>query len=168
MRALFDRNGALHVLYRLATDEKRRDTAWLMIQGTTTRPPVRIQPWEIQTCPMTTYALAEASDGLVAAWETAQQIYYASLNPRSGSVGTITAIPGTGSRKHPSIAVSASGQRLIAWTEGTAWNRGGTAAWRLTDAHGVEIAASDNAGRVPVWGLVAAVALRDSSFLLIR
>src|SRR3954469_17833884 len=45
MRALFDRNGALHVLYRLATDEKRRDTACLMIQGTTARSPVRIHPW---------------------------------------------------------------------------------------------------------------------------
>jgi hypothetical protein len=168
MRALFDRNGTLHVLYRLATDEKRRDTAWLMIQGTTERPPVRIHPWEIQTCPMTTYALAEASDGLIAAWETAQQIYSASLNPKTGGVGTITAIPGTGLRKHPSIAVNASGERLIAWTEGTAWNRGGTSAWRLTDPNGAELSRSQNAGPVPVWGLIAAVALRDGSFVIIR
>ncbi len=168
MRALFDRDGGLHVLYRLATDENRRDTAWLMISGTTARPPVRIHPWDIQTCPMTTYALAEASDALIAAWETAQQIYSASLNPKTGSVGAITAIPGTGTRKHPSIAVSASGERLIAWTEGTAWNRGGTSAWRLTDRNGAELGESQNAGPVPVWGLVAAVALRDGSFVIIR
>ncbi len=168
MRALFDRDAALHILYRVATDEKRRDTAWLMIQGTTARSPVRVHPWDIQTCPMTTYALAETTDGLVAAWETSQQIYSASLNPRDGAIGTITALPGTGVRKHPTIAVNASGERLIGWTEGTAWNRGGTAAWRLTDRNGKEIGVSPNAGPVPVWGLVSAVALRDGSFMILR
>jgi hypothetical protein len=168
MRALFDRNGALHVMYRVATDEQRRDTAWLMIQGATARQPVRVHPWDIQTCPMTTYALAETKDGLVAAWETAQQIYSTSLNPSTGTIGSITALPGTGTRKHPTIAVNASGERLIAWTEGTAWNRGGTAAWRLTDRNGKEIGVSQNAGTVPVWGLVSAVALRDGSFIVFR
>ena len=168
MRALFDRDGALHVLYRVATDDKRRDTAWLMMRGTTARPPVRLHPWEIQSCPMTTYALAEAGDGLVAAWETAQQIYSTSLNPKTGSVATIAEMPGKGSRKHPSVAINGSGDRLIAWTEGTAWNRGGTAAWRLTDRNGTQIGASQNAGTVPVWGLVSAVALRDGSFVVFR
>ncbi len=168
MRALFDRNGALHVLYRVATDEKRRDTAWLMIRGAAARPPVRLHPWEIQSCPMTTYALAETSDGLIAAWETAQQIYSASLNPATGTAGTVAALPGTGSRKHPTVAVNAAGERLIAWTEGTAWNRGGTAAWRLTDRSGKEIGVSQNAGPVPVWGLVSAVALHDGSFVVFR
>jgi hypothetical protein len=168
MRALFDRNGALHVLYRAATDEKRRDTAWLLIQGATTRPPVRVHPWEIQSCPMTTYALAETSDGVVAAWETAQQVYSTVLNPATGTVGAINALPGAGSRKHPAVAVNASGDRLIAWTEGTAWNRGGSAAWRLTDHNGKEIGVSQNAGPVPVWGLVSAVALHDGSFVVFR
>ena len=169
MRALYDRNGALHVLYRVATDEKRRDTAWLMIRGAAaTRPPVRLHPWEIQTCPMTTYALAETNDGLIAAWETAQQIYSAPLNPASGAVGAVATLPGTGLRKHPSVAVNASGEKLIAWTEGTAWNRGGTAAWRLTDRNGKQIGISDDAGPVPVWGLVSAVALRDGSFVVFR
>lgn len=168
MRALFDGTGALHVLYRVATDEKRRDATWLMIQGATPRPPVRIHPWEIQSCPMTTFSLADAGDGLVAAWETAQQIYFTTLNPKTGAVGSVSALPGTGSRKHPSIAVNASGERLIAWTEGTAWNRGGTAAWRLTDRSGAQLGSSDDAGPVPVWGLVSAVALRDGSFVVFR
>jgi hypothetical protein len=168
MRALFDRNGALHVLYRLATDEKRRDTAWLMIRGAAARAPVRVHPWEIQTCPMSTYALAEMNDGLIAAWETAQQVYSASLNPSTGTVGPVSALPGAGSRKHPTIAVNTSGEKLIAWTEGTAWNRGGTAAWRLTDRNGKEIGISQDAGPVPVWGLVSAVALHDGSFVVFR
>jgi hypothetical protein len=168
MRALFDRNGALHVLYRVATDDKRRDTAWLMIRGATARPPVRVHPWEIQTCPMSTYALAEGGDGIVAAWETAQQIYSAVLNSKTGTVGPATAVPGTGSRKHPSVAVNASGERLVAWTEGTGWNRGGTASWRLTDRNGAQIGVSRDAGPVPVWGLVSAIALHDGSFIVFR
>jgi hypothetical protein len=168
MRALFDRNGALHVLYRVATDDKRRDTAWLMIQGATARPPVRVHPWEIQSCPMSTYAVAEDGDGIIAAWETAQQIYFAFLNSKTGRVGAVSAIPGTGSRKHPSVAVNPSGERLIAWTEGTGWNRGGTASWRLTDRNGREIGASGDAGPIPVWGLVSAVALHDGSFVVFR
>src|SRR3954453_3342863 len=58
MRALFDRSGTLHVLYRAATNDTNRDTTWLMIRGASPLPPVRVHPWELQSCPMSTYALA--------------------------------------------------------------------------------------------------------------
>ena len=168
MRALFDRRGTLHVLYRAATDGRHRDTTWLRVDGATARPPVRVHPWELEACPMTTYALAETPDGLAAAWETAEQIYSATLNSATGTVSQRSAMPGTGSRKHPSIAVNAAGDRLVAWTEGTAWKRGGTKAWRLSDRNGVQLAAAPNAGPVPVWGLVSAVAMPDGSLVIIR
>lgn len=168
IRALFDRAGALHVLYRAATDGKHRDTTWLTIDRSTARPPVRVHPWNLEACPMSTYALVETRDGLAAAWETAQQIYSADLNPVTGAVSRLSAMPGEGSRKHPSIAVNAAGDRLIAWTEGTAWKRGGTIAWRLSDRDGTQLAAAANAGPVPVWGLVSAVAMRDGSFVIFR
>src|SRR3954465_1535800 len=144
MRALFDRSGTLHVLYRAATNDPNRDTTWLMIRDGSPLPPVRVHPWELQSCPMSTYALAESGDGLVAAWETAQQIYSASLDPKSATVGPIVPVPGSGVRKHPSVAVNRTGERLLAWTEGTAWNRGGTAAWRLTDSSGKQLASSQD------------------------
>jgi hypothetical protein len=168
MRALFDRRGALHVLYRAATDAKHRDTTWLMIDGGPPRPPVRVHPWELESCPMSTYALAETADGVAAAWETAQQIYSADLNPATGTVSRPAAMPGSGSRKHPSIAVNAAGDRLIAWAEGTAWKRGGRIAWRLTDRNGNERSSAPDAGPVPVWGLVSAVAMPDGSFTILR
>jgi hypothetical protein len=168
LRALFDRAGALQVLYRAATDEKHRDTTWLTIDRSTARPPVRVHQWNLEACPMSTYALVETRDGLAAAWETAQQIYSADLNPATRAVSRPSAMPGDGSRKHPSLAVNAAGDRLIAWTEGTAWKRGGTVAWRLSDRDGVQIAAAANAGPVPVWGLVSAVAMRDGSFVVFR
>lgn len=168
LRAMFDRAGALHVLYRAATDGTHRDTTWLTIDDRRPVTPIAVHPWELSACPMTTYALTETTDGLAAAWETAQQIYSARLSTATRTVSTPTAIPGSGVRKHPSIAVNARGDQLIAWTEGTAWKRGGTLAWRTTDRSGREIAASDNAGPVPVWGLVSAVAMKDGSFVIFR
>ena len=117
---------------------------------------------------MTTYALVETADGLAAAWETAQQVYSANLNSTTSTVSTPTAIPGQASRRHPSIGVNKAGDRLVAWTEGTAWKRGGTFAWRLTDRTGNERAAEPNAGTVAVWGLVSAVAMPDGSFVIYR
>ena len=168
MRAQFDSRGVLHLLYRAATGGTHRDTMWVMMRDGSSPPPVRVHPWELETCPMSTYALAAAGDGMAAAWETAQQIYSATLNPVTGVVSAPQAVPGSGSRKHPSIAVNAAGDRLLAWTEGTAWKRGGTVAWRLTSSAGAELASAATAGPVPVWGLVSAVALPDGSFLVLR
>lgn len=169
MRALFDRQGALHLLYRAATGGTHRDTTWLMLDGAAAHPPVRLHPWQLEACPMTTYSLAETPTGVAAVWETAQQIYSAALNPATHSFSAPVAVPGQGgARKHPSMAVNAGGDTLIAWTEGTAWKRGGTFAWRVTDGKGTERAANQNAGVVPTWGLVSAVALADGSFAIIK
>jgi hypothetical protein len=168
LKAMFDRTGTLNLLYRAATGGKHRDTIWLAIRNGVPSVPVRVHPWELDACPMSTYALADAGQEVVAAWETAQQIYSAAIDPRTGSVSGLAAAPGEGSRKHPSIAVNASGDRLLAWTEGTAWKRGGTFAWRLTSRAGAQLASAADAGPVPVWGLVSAVAMPDGSFVIIR
>ena len=169
MRALIDRAGGLQILYRAATDTINRDATWLTVGGgEPARPPVRVHAWRLEACPMTTFALAEGTGGILAAWETQQQIYSATLDPVSGRVSGLAAVPGAGTRKHPSIAINEAGDRLLAWTEGTAWNRGGTVAWRLTDSAGAELAAAAGAAPVPVWGLVAALAMRDGSFVILR
>jgi len=168
LKAIFDRAGTLNVLYRAATDSKHRDTTWLAIRDGVSSAPVRVHPWELEACPMSTYALADAGTEVAAAWETAQQIYSATLHSSTGSVSGLAAVPGAGSRKHPSIAVNAAGDRLLAWTEGTAWKRGGTFAWRITDRAGTELASAPDAGPVPAWGLVSAVAMPDGSFVIFR
>jgi hypothetical protein len=168
LKAMFDRAGTLNILYRAATDGKHRDTTWLAVRDGVSRLPVRVHAWELESCPMSTYALADAGGSVAAAWETAQQVYSATLDPSTGSVSGLAAVPGTGVRKHPTIAVNAAGDRLLAWTEGTAWKRGGTFAWRLTSAAGAELASSRDAGPVPVWGLVSAVAMPDGSFVIFR
>lgn len=58
---------------------------------------------------------------------------------------------------HPSIA---------AISEGTAWNKGGSAGWQLLDVNGRVISPSGRAIGVPVWGLVGAYA-RANDFTLL-
>jgi hypothetical protein len=167
LESLVDARGRLQILYRAAGGGIHRDAMWMTVDAKGASTPVTLQPWELTACPMTTFAMTDGPDGVVAAWETQQQIFTALLKP-DGRVSTAIPISGPGVRKHPSVAINATGDRLIAWTEGTAWARGGTAAWELQDRTGQPLAVGANAGPVPVWGLVSAVARPDGSFLIIR
>ena len=168
LETLVDRGGQLNVLYRAAGESVHRDAMWLRVSRGRAAAPIRLQAWELGACPMTTFAMAPRGGDIVAAWETQQQIYSAVLTPESRRVSTPSAMSGTALRKHPSVAVNATGDTLYAWTEGTAWARGGTVAWELRDRAGVRLQSASAAGEVPVWSLVASVARSDGSFLLIH
>jgi hypothetical protein len=117
---------------------------------------------------MSSFALANDGPHMFAAWETEKQIYYATLDPERMTASAPVAVAGTGVRRLPSVAVNRAGDRLIAWTEGTAWARGGAVAWELQNADGKILASASSAGAVPVWGLVSAVALPDGSFQILH
>lgn len=168
LETLADSRGRLQVLYRSAGGGVHRDAMWMTVGSRGASAPVLLQAWELPACPMTTFAMARAPGGIVAAWETQQQIYSALLNPEERQVSPVTAMAGSGIRKHPSVAINAGGDRLIAWTEGTAWARGGSVAWELRNARGDRVASEANAGAVPVWGLVSAIARPDGTFVILR
>ena len=168
LETLADADGRLQVLYRAAGGNVHRDAMWLTVGPKGALPPVRLQEWHLPACPMTTFAMAFAPAGILAAWETQQQIHTATLDPARRTLSNAAALAGAAIRKHPSIAVNKAGERLIAWTEGTAWARGGTVAWELQDRHGVKLAGAVNAGPVPVWGLVSAIANPDGSFVIVH
>jgi hypothetical protein len=168
LETLVDRRGRLNVLYRAAGAALHRDAMWLRVSRGRAAAPVRLQAWELPACPMTTFAMTHRGEDIVAAWETQQQIHSAVLTPESLRLSEPSAMSGTALRKHPAVAVNSAGDTLFAWTEGTAWARGGTAAWELRDRTGVRLASAAAAGEVPVWTLVAAVARADGSFLLIH
>jgi hypothetical protein len=167
LRALVDSSGKVNILYRAATEGVHRDAAWLTLSGTATTPVV-LQRWELNACPMSTFAMARDGNGLMAGWEREQQIYYARLDPARGTFSAPSAVQGQASRKHPSIAVNSAGVSLIAWTEGTGWARGGTMAWEMIDRGGERLRTQSKAAVVPVWGLVAAAAHRDGSFVVVH
>jgi hypothetical protein len=114
-------------------------------------------------------ALVEGPSGVVAAWETDGQIYFAGIKSGTTSFATPQPAPGNGrNRKHPALACNARGDMILAWTEGTGWQQGGALAWQVFDASGRP---TDQRGRVdggiPVWGLPTVVAAGEG-FLVIH
>ena len=168
VETLVDPKGRLQILYRSAGAMIHRDAMWLTIGPQGASAPVQLQPWELPACPMTTFAMAATPAGIVAAWETQQQIYSAVLDPDHRTLSAVAPMAGAAVRKHPSVAINSAGDRLIAWTEGTAWARGGTVAWALLSPKGAPMARASSAGAVPVWGLVSAIARPDRTFVVFR
>jgi hypothetical protein len=118
---------------------------------------------------MSTMALVEGPNGVVAAWDTDGQIYFASIKPGTTDFAEPQSAPGSGrARKHPALAVSARGEMILVWTEGTGWQKGGALAWQVFDKAGKP---TEEKGRIergiPVWGLPTVVAM-DGGFAIIH
>jgi hypothetical protein len=108
---------------------------------------------------MSSEALVEGSGSVLAGWETEEQVYFARAEPGESELARPIAAPGRAAkRKHPALAVNDKGETILAWTEGTDWNKGGSLAWQMFDKNGKptdERARVD--GGIPVWGLPAVV-----------
>lgn len=168
-KAFVDRTGGVYILYRSAAAKVNRDM-YLLTSGPGGErfSGQQIDRWNVGTCPMSSEAFAEGSQRVFAGWETAGQVRFTSIDPRTKKPGTPVSAPGSGpNRKHPTLAVNRTGEVLFAWTEGTGWQRGGSLAWQAYDAQGKP---TGTMGRVengiPVWGLACAVAKPDGGFLL--
>jgi hypothetical protein len=169
MRAFADKRGTLLVLYRAAAESVHRDMTLLIStdQGVTFHDTV-VGPWELNACPMSTAYLSEGDKRVLAAWETAGQVYVDSVEPVSLKITAPIAAPGeSNNRKHPAVAANVNGQVLMVWTEGTGWSRGGSLAWQLFDNAGNPVTAEGHATGVPVWGLPSVFADRKGNFTII-
>jgi hypothetical protein len=170
-RALADSNGKLSILFRAATAGVDRDIYLVSSRDGGEHFTGRsLHPWRLNACPMSSESLADGGDGPIAAWETAGQVYFTRVAPSSDKPPAPVAPPGRpGNRKHPAIAVAPDGSTLLAWTEGTGWQKGGSLAWQLFDPSGRP---TDLKGRVdggiPVWGLPTVVAGPDGRFTIIH
>jgi hypothetical protein len=168
MRALVDSAGNLFAIYRAAGGKVNRDeTLILSRNGGQSFEILNEHPWKAAACPMSSAALIETKSGTFAAWETADQVYFMTLAPKTLQASRPVAPPGVGKRKHPVAATDKSGEVLLAWTEGTGWQRGGSVAWQVFDANGNPTVEKGRAPGVPVWGLAAAIARPDGTFVIV-
>jgi hypothetical protein len=167
VQALIDASGWMQLIYRSAGDGIHRDATWMTVGPLGASPPVTLQPWQLPACPMTTFAIAEGGGALVGAWMSEQQIYTATLDPKTRTASAPSSMNGAGSRNHPALAINKDGDRLVAWIEGANRSRDGSVAWELRDASGARLASQADAGVVPPLTLLAPIARPDGSFVLI-
>lgn len=162
-------SNVLYMLYRSATALTHRDI--YLLESTDHGQSFRgskVQPWEIGACPMTSMSIASTRSDVFGAWETAGQVYFGRVNAESARIPTPIAAPGDGgTRKHPRLAVNASGHMLFVWTEGTAWSRGGSFAWQVFDNAGKPTATKGASPGIPVWSFAAPIARPDGSFVVL-
>jgi hypothetical protein len=171
MKAWAGGPGQLALLFRAATAGTERDMVLLDSRdhGSTFRA-TRIHPWRVSTCPMSSAAMVSGPTGLVVAWETMGQVFCSRIDPEAGPSPSPISPPGDPrNRKHPALAVNGRGETLLAWSEGTAWQRGGALAWCVFDPSGRPTPASGRIDRgISVWSLPTAVARPEGGFVIIH
>lgn len=168
MRGFADSRGTLYILYRAAAENVHRDMTLLIStdHGKTFRATV-VGKWQIDACPMSTNDISGGRHGVLTTWETAGEVYFDEVDPRSFALSDAFAAPGRSEdRKHPAVAANAQGQVLLTWTEGTAWSKGGSLAWQLFDNAGHLIGPEGHAPNVPVWGLPSIVSDDGGNFTI--
>jgi len=115
---------------------------------------------------MSSATLTEAKSGALAAWETASDVYFATIDPKTMQVSRPTSPAAGATRKHPVAVANEKGETLLAWTEGTGWAKGGSVAWQIFDMDSSPTTEKGQADGVPMWSLASAVAKPDGSFLI--
>jgi hypothetical protein len=170
MRIFAAGDGKVYVLYRTATDTVHRDTHLLVSadHGKTFNAR-KLSPWTVAACVMSTASFNEGNGGVVAAWETEQQVQAGRIDFATDEAAALVAMPGEGeNRKHPAVAVNGRGEFIVAWTEGTSWNKGGSVAWQVFDREGKPLPRlAGRADGLPAWGLPAVMVRPDDTFAVI-
>jgi len=169
MRAFADHRGNVYLFYRTATQSVHRDMELLVSKDRGRRfEATLLDRWEIEACPMSLASIREGDGGVIAAWETAGQVYFAKAGESSGRADLPVAAPGTGGRrKHPVAINNHRRETLLVWDEGTGWKKGGTISWQVFDQRGEPTAMKGQAPDLPVWSLPTAYTESDGTFTII-
>jgi hypothetical protein len=167
MRAFADSQGRLFLLYRAASNEVERGMS--LLAAPTRGEPFQLlglSQWRLSTCPMSSATMTEAGGSVLAAWESQDQVWFCTVARNPLRVGATVHPVGDAPRKHPSIARNRAGETLLAWTEGTGWEKGGAVVWQCFDQAGSPLGQAERREGVPVWSLASAVALPEGGFII--
>jgi hypothetical protein len=111
---------------------------------------------------------ANGAARVLGAWEERGQVHCGSLDVESNARWSAAPLTSADSRKHPALARDSRGEILLAWSEGSGWQRGGKLRWQRFDASGKAIAGASGGGpEIPTWSFAAAYATADGrSFVM--
>jgi hypothetical protein len=170
LRLFADSRGGIYGLFRSATENVHRDIYMLRSSDTgKTFSSGLVQRWEINACPMSSMSFVETANEVLGAWETQTQVWFAPVN-RGAGVASASAIAPPGDRprrKFPVLARNGRGETLLAWVEGSGWQRGGMLGWQIFDRMGKPLAACEVQRKVAVWSFPAVFVRPDNSFTII-
>jgi hypothetical protein len=170
LKMFADSRGDVYGLYRSARENVHRDIYLLRSSDAGHKFSVALlHPWSINACPMSSMAFLETGAGVLGAWETQAQVYLAPISRGVDQAKrVIVAPPGENpKRKYPALARNRRGETLLAWVEGSGWQRGGTLGWQIFDLSGQPTLACRTQRTVPVWSFPAAFALPDDRFAIL-
>lgn len=145
--------GRLLVLYRQAHEMTHRGMNLLVVDANGDHPTTRsLEDWNIASCPMSTSVVLPGKNRSRLAWETQGAISTVELDAQGNPIGKPITVSSAPSSKHPAMATNAQGETLIAWTEGTGWQRGGKLVWIVLDSRGQPTRQKGQQAGIPVWG----------------
>lgn len=158
LKAFAAPTGELLTLYRAARKMDQRDVTLLSSRdGGKSFEHRTVGTWAIAACPMSSMSMVALKGGIRGVWESEGRIESTMLDSASKAM-----VVSSGKGRHPSIAVNAKGETLVAWSVGTGWQKGGELQWRVLDRDGKPLSAQGTAKGIPVWGASAAYADGDS------
>jgi hypothetical protein len=127
-----------------------------------------LHPWQINACPMTSAAFVESSGNILVSWETENKVFFTRTDPETLAAAPPVTAPGAGDdSKHPSLAVNAHGETLLAWMEGEGWGKGGSVRWQLFNRQGRAVEIAGEAAGIPAFSFATAFTRPDGGFTIL-
>jgi hypothetical protein len=170
MQGTMDAKGRLYLAFRNAKDNGNKDSYLLTSRdGGKTFSGTLLDRWEKAGCPGSTYSLARGASGMLVAWDTKGQVFFASAGDDPKGIAAPT---GGKKSRSPLVVGNSKGETLFVWSEAAnvrQFQKGGDLAWQVYDKDGRPVGKKGMLrSAVLRWSIPAAYATPDGDFVILH